>query len=146
MGKKTSWKPKSFKFANTLAYKFSWKIVLKPLQRYPSGFKPAFRIRIHLKMSRAAELCFEIKIPTVQCKYGTSVADPWHFGTDPFPVIHTSWIRIRNRMQIRILLFRQLPSRRQQQQKFLRFFAHYFLKVHLQHFSKIKRPKEVTKQ
>ena len=26
------------------------------------------------------------------------------------------------------------------------FFAHYFLKVHSHHFSKIKSPKEITKQ
>jgi hypothetical protein len=29
---------------------------------------------------------------------------------------------------------------------FLSFSAYYFLKVHLHHFSKIKSPKEVTKQ
>ncbi len=31
IGKKTSWKPKSFQFANTFAYNFCWKIVLKSL-------------------------------------------------------------------------------------------------------------------
>jgi hypothetical protein len=35
---------------------------------------------------------------------------------------------------------------RQEQKKISKFFANYFLKVHLHHFSKIKTHKEVTKQ
>ncbi len=63
--------------------------------------------------------------------------DLWHFGTDtdPNPWIYTSDYRIR------ILLFRQWPSKR--------FFVYYprcFLRVHLHHSSQIKSQKEVTKQ
>ncbi len=43
--------------------------------------------------------------------------------------------------------FRNLPSRCQQKTNIkIKFSAYYFLKVHLQHFSKIKSQKEVTKQ
>ncbi len=58
-------------------------------------------------------------------KLWTSVADTWHFGTDPDltkmspdPRIRVSdkWIQIRNML----------------------FSAYYFLRVHLHHFSKIK--------
>ncbi len=62
-----------------------------------------------------------------------SVQDPWNFGTDPDPRIHSSdeWIRMR----FRILLFLSLNF------KTSKFSAYYFegtLKVHLHHFSKIK--------
>jgi hypothetical protein len=57
-----------------------------------------------------------------------SVADLWHFGTDP--PIHTYDWRIRFRLRIRIQSF----------------FAYYILKLHLYNFSKIKSRKEVTKQ
>jgi hypothetical protein len=70
------------------------------------------------------------------------------FCVDPDPRIHASekWIRIR------ILLFSSLPGNLQDANKKLsekkqkNFSAYYFLKVHLHHFSKIKSPKEVTRQ
>ncbi len=59
------------------------------------------------------------------------------------------WIRIRGSMPLTngsgSCYFRHWPSRCQQKTNFLKsFFAYYFLKVHLHHFSKIKSPKEVT--
>jgi hypothetical protein len=45
-----------------------------------------------------------------------------------------------------LAIFRQSPSRRQQKIIFYVFFAFYFLKVHLHHFSKVKSHKEVTNQ
>ncbi len=55
-----------------------------------------------------------------------SVADPWKFGTDPDPRIHTAdkWI------QIRILLFSSVTFKTSTKS----FFAYYFLKVHLHNF------------
>jgi hypothetical protein len=62
-----------------------------------------------------------------------SVADPWHFGVDPDPdpVIFLIDLQDVNKKLICLLE---------------RFFAYYFLKVPLHHFSKIKSQKEVTKQ
>jgi hypothetical protein len=48
---------------------------------------------------------------------------------DPDPDIFVLYLQDANKKQI-----------------FTKFFAYYFLKVHLHHFSKIKSPKEVTKQ
>ncbi len=45
------------------------------------------------------------------------------------------------RMRIRILLFSSVTFKTS-----TKFFAYYFLKVHLYHFSKLKSHKEVTKQ
>ncbi len=63
----------------------------------------------------------------------SSVADPWHFGKFPGPLIRTSDKRIR----LRILLFSSVT---------LKFFSYYFLKVNLHHFLKIKSHKDVAKQ
>ncbi len=69
--------------------------------------------------------------------------DPWHFGVDPDPDprIHAfnEWIRIR----IRILLFSSLTFKTSRKNNYKKISAYYVLKVH---FSKIKSPKEVTKQ
>jgi hypothetical protein len=54
--------------------------------------------------------------------------------TDPVLLIHDILVRVR------ILLFCQWPS------KATKFFAYYFLKLHLYHFPKIESHKEVTKQ
>ncbi len=68
----------------------------------------------------------------------TSVADPWHYDVNPDPRIHASdkWIRIW------ILLFSSLTFKTPKKTNFLSFSAYYFLKVHLQHFSKIKSKKK----
>jgi hypothetical protein len=68
----------------------------------------------------------------------SSVADPRNFGMDPDldPRIHT----LTNGSGYGSCYFRQRPSRRPKKS----FFAYYFLKVHLYHFSKIKSHKEVT--
>ncbi len=66
-------------------------------------------------------------IPAFQrgsCTFIGRFVDPLNFSTDPDPRFHT--------FDKNILFF---PS----------FFACYFLKVHLHHFSKIKSHKEVTK-
>ncbi len=75
-----------------------------------------------------------------------SAVDPWHFDTDPDPRVGNSdqWSRIH---RIRYCYFRPWPSKSQQKIIFIsNFSACYFLKVHLHHFSKIKRHKEVIKQ
>ncbi len=61
-----------------------------------------------------------------------SVVDPWHFGTvtDPDPGIFVSDLQDDD---LKLLFF-------------LRFFAYYFLKLHLHHYSKLKSYKEVTEQ
>ncbi len=71
-----------------------------------------------------------------------SVPDPWHFWCwsgsadpclwlmDPDPPIFVIDFQDANKK----LIFKK------------RFSAYYFLKVHIHHFSKIKSPKEVTKQ
>jgi hypothetical protein len=66
----------------------------------------------------------------------SNVADPCNFGTDPDPDprIHTSD------------LVTDLQDVNQKSIFILSFSAHFFLKVHLRHFSKIKSHKEVTKQ
>ncbi len=73
------------------------------------------------------------------------VADLWHFGTDPYPRIRASdkWIWIR----IWILLFSSLTFKMPTKNKFFlkSFSACYFLKLHVDYFSKLKRQKEVTK-
>jgi hypothetical protein len=51
-------------------------------------------------------------------------------GSDPDPAIFVIDLQDANKKRI----------------FFKRFAAYYFLKVHLHHFSKIKSPKEVTKQ
>jgi hypothetical protein len=58
---------------------------------------------------------------SMQFWYGSGSADPylWLMDPDPDPAIFVSDLQL---------------------------FAHYFLKVHLHHFSKTKRNKEVTKQ
>ncbi len=64
-------------------------------------------------------------------------------------MIFLVWIRICRSMpltkwtRIQIFLFCHWPSRCQQKNNFFKsFFAYYFLKVHLRHFSKIKSPKK----
>ncbi len=65
----------------------------------------------------------------------TSVVDPWHFGTDPdprlWPVDPDPVIFVLDIQDAKKNYF------------FLSFSAHYFLKVHLHHFYKIKN---VTKK
>ncbi len=68
------------------------------------------------------------------------------------------WIRIRGSMPLtngsgcgsrcgsRSCYFRHWPSRRQKNEFKKKISAYYFLKAHLHNFSKIKSPKEVTKQ
>jgi hypothetical protein len=58
----------------------------------------------------------------------SSVSDQWHFGTDPDPFVNV-YIRDANKK-----LF------------FPIFLAYYYLKVHFNHYSKLKSHKEVTKQ
>ncbi len=55
-----------------------------------------------------------------------SFEDPWNFGMDPDPRIHTAdyWIRI-------LLIYK--------------LFANYFLKVHLYHFSNKSQKEEEVK-
>ncbi len=61
-------------------------------------------------------------------------------------------VRIRIRWSVPLIngsgscYFRQWPSRWQLKSDFYSFFAYYFLKLHLHHFSKIKCNKEVTKK
>jgi hypothetical protein len=69
--------------------------------------------------------------PVKKCQkpHMTRVADPWHFGVDPDPAIFV--IDLRNaRKKLEKKIFNTI------------FSAYYFLKVHLQHFSKIKSQKE----
>ncbi len=62
-----------------------------------------------------------------------SVADPWHFGTDPDPAIFV--IDLQDAGKNKFFL-----------QVFLLITFWLFLKVHLHNFSKTKSQKEVTKQ
>ncbi len=66
---------------------------------------------------------------------GSGSADPWHFDVDPDPEADPDpavfIINLRDANQKLILK---------------KFSAYYFLKVHLNHFSKIKSKKKVTKQ
>ncbi len=76
-------------------------------------------------------------------KEANSVVDPCHFGTDPDLQIRSSdqWIRLW------FLIFSSLSSRRQQKNYFKQKFSAYcFLKVHLHHFSKIKKSQNNRKQ
>ncbi len=68
--------------------------------------------------------------------YGSESADPFSH----------KWIRIRIRLQIRILLFSSVTFKTSIKKSFKSFFAYYFLKKHLHHFSKIKGQTAVTKQ
>jgi hypothetical protein len=70
----------------------------------------------------------------------SSLADPCHIGIDPDPRIRTSAQKIR----LRILLFSSVTFKIAT--KNYLFFAYYFLKLYLHHFSKIKSHKKVTKQ
>ncbi len=72
----------------------------------------------------------------------TSVPDPWHFGVDPDPRIHCPWLTDPDPAIFVIDL--QDANKKLIKKKV--FSAYYFLKVHLHNFSKIKSPKEVTKQ
>jgi hypothetical protein len=61
--------------------------------------------------------------------------------------VSDQWIRIRFRIRLWILLFSSLTFKTPTKNfVFLNVSAYYFLKVHLNHFSKIKSHKEVTKQ
>ncbi len=73
--------------------------------------------------------CFE--------KVRASVADRWHFGTDPDPRL---WLMDPDPDPA--ISFVEL----QDANKKLFFSAYYFLKVHLHYFSKKKSHKEVKKQ
>ncbi len=69
----------------------------------------------------------------------------WHFGTDPNPRISAfdHWIRSR----LRVLLFSSFSFKTPTKNYFfLGFSDHYFLKVTLNHSSKIKNHIEVAKQ
>jgi hypothetical protein len=56
-------------------------------------------------------------------------------------------IRIRLHIRLRIMLFSSVTFKMELKNvSFSVFFAHYFLKLHLYHFSRIKIHKEVTKQ
>jgi hypothetical protein len=68
-----------------------------------------------------------IHIQHVRC----NVPDPGHFGVDPDPDPAIFGIDLQDANKKLILK---------------KVSAHYFLKVHLHHFSKIKSPKEITKQ
>ncbi len=85
----------------------------------------------------------------------SSVPDPWHFGVYLDPGIHARdlWIRIRIRIRIRrirkrirILLFWSLSFKTPTKDFKKKIFCLLLFEVHLHHFSKIKSPKEVTKQ
>ncbi len=69
---------------------------------------------------------------------GTSVADPWHFGTDTYPLANGSGSDSESCCfrQWLLFVFRDF------------LLITYFLKVpvHLHHFSKLKSHKEITKQ
>ncbi len=98
---------------------------------HTSGLPVPIRILIFSPMG--------FKMPTKNKVSFFSVADPWHFGTDPDPRIRTS----DKRILIRILLLSSVTFKTA---IFLIFFAYFFLKLHLHHFSKIKSHTEVTKQ
>ncbi len=75
----------------------------------------------------------------------TSVVDPWHFCTNPYPRIRAS--ANGSGSGSGSCYFRPWPSKRQQKKFFcLLGTGTYFLKIHLHHFSNIKSNKEVTKQ
>ncbi len=62
----------------------------------------------------------------------TSVADPWHFGTNTDPRIHNNNIRIR--LRIRMLLFSSATFKMATKKN----IAYYFFNLHLLHFSILK--------
>jgi hypothetical protein len=64
-----------------------------------------------------------------------------YFDTDPDPRIRTT--DLRNRILLFSSVVAKMPSKRRCY--FSKFFADYFLKVHLHQSSKIKSKKEVTK-
>ncbi len=104
-----------------------------------------FSMRLLLPMLQIQETQFQSK--WAKAHLLCSVADPWHFGTDPGPVLRirkSDW-RIRNRLRIRlrILLLTSVTFKMATKNY---FFAYYVLKLHLHLFSKIKSHKEVTKQ
>ncbi len=75
----------------------------------------------------------------------TSVADPWHFGTDPDPHL---WLRDRDSDPDPNIFVSDLQDGNWKLIFCQSFFVsyRYSLKLHLHHFSKIKSHKEVTKQ
>jgi hypothetical protein len=69
-----------------------------------------------------------------------SIADPWHFGTDPDPYL---WLKDSAPAPDPAIFVSDIQGKNS---FFSVWYYYYFLKVHLYHFSKIKCHKEVTKQ
>jgi hypothetical protein len=81
---------------------------------------------------RQKKVTFKQCYGSMKFLYGSGSADPYIRLMDPDPELA---IFVSDLEDINKKLF-----------CFLSFFAHFFLKVHLHHFSKIKCRKEVTKQ
>jgi hypothetical protein len=86
-------------------------------------------------------------MPVSKTIHGANVVDPWNFGADPDPRIHTSdwwfwiWMRFQIRMRIRILLFSS-EAFKTSIKKLFKVFCF----LHFHNFSKIKSQKEVPNQ
>ncbi len=102
------------------------------LERRPCNICIQWTVFVPVFLNYTLPSYFFIELSMHYCPgIDTSVADPWHFGTDPDPdpAIFAIDLQEANKK-----LF------------FSSFSPYYFLKLQLHNFSKIKDHKEVTKQ